>query len=182
MRSFCDGKVFARREYDLDLHEWAVRSADELRESVAVGKQIVEKARDDLALKDESWAWGWNNGAYWKCWELFDLRERHVARYERLVAKLPSRVPDAAFAAKRGYYILDQAGHCIGIAIRVEQTDRTGSWKDSKDWWWHVRPDGRCGDARSLKAAADSILRIEEQDIEARRLQRLDDDALAEIA
>ena len=57
------------------------------RKSVAVGKQIVEKARDDLALKDESGAWDWNNGAYWKCWELFDLRERHEARYERLVAQ-----------------------------------------------------------------------------------------------
>ncbi|UVF22806.1 hypothetical protein HPT29_027700 (plasmid) [Microvirga terrae] len=181
MRSFCDGRAFARPGHDLDLHEWAVRSAEEIRKSLAVGEKIVEKARDELALKDETGAFNWRNGAYLRCWELINLRERHVTRYERLAAKLPSHEPDAAFAARSGYYILDRSGHCIGIAIKVEQTDRTGSWRDSKDWWWPIRPDGRCGDAKSLKAAAEAILRIEEEDIERRRLQRLDDDVLAEL-
>jgi len=182
MRSFCDGKVFARRGHDLDQHEWAVRTVEELRKSLIAGREIVEKARDELALKDEAGATAWDKGEYWKCWELYALRERHVSRYEGLIAKLPSRDPNASFVAKSGYYIMDVAGHCIGIAMKVEQTDRTGSWKDSKDWWWYNRADGRCGDAKSLRVAAELILRIEEKEVERRRQQRLDDEALAEFA
>jgi hypothetical protein len=182
MRSFCDGKVLARKGYDLDQHEWAFRAAEEVQKNLEVGKETVKQARDELALTDEQGAIDWDNGAYWNCWQMFAVRERHVTRYKRLILKLPSRELNSAFIAKSGYYLMDASGHCFGLAISVEQTDRTGSWKDSKDWWWYIRPDGRCGDTKSLKVAAAMILRIEEEEIKKRRLQRLDDEALAEIA